>query len=137
MIGELLNRIDLLLQEVCLEKVAEVFVFMATGNAVNLEQTLFKMNPLVLKVLIDYLNEYCLYRIDISLQLQCGFHCLLCRSPFWSRWPLDVLQHHSSASFVLILQKDHCVLTFIGRRAFEESLQAGQCDVVTIEIISL
>lgn len=140
MIGKLLDRVDLLLQEVRFEKIAKVLVFVATGYGVDLEQALAWFgNECFWLWLLDCISWiYILaHLINLSLQLQCRLHRLLGCAPFGSGRSLNVLQHHTTASFVLILEEDHGVFSLVTGRSLEVGMHARQGYIVTVEVVGL
>lgn len=111
-VAQLLDGLDLFLQEVAFNEIGQLRVTMLVSNGMQIEQGL----------------------IDSLFEVQCRLDSIQCRLPVVHSGTRNVLQNDPSASLVLILHQLLGMATLFVRLGTEELVEAGQCDIIAIEV---
>jgi len=111
-VSDLLDSFHLLGQVVRLNHVAHLGVLVGVGDSVQVQQRL----------------------VDRLLQCKGSLHGLQTGAPLISLRLLDVLEHDATSTLVLKLHQDLSVLTFLLAGLVEELGEAGQGDVIPVEV---
>jgi len=111
-VSDLLDAFHLLGQVVRLNHVTHLGVLMGVGDSVQVQQGL----------------------VDGLLQRKGSLHGLQTSAPLISLRLLNVLEHDAASALILKLHQDLSVFTFFFAGLVEELGEAGQGDVITVEV---
>ncbi len=75
--------------------------------------------------------------VDLTLELLSFFHALKSRAPVIFGWLLQVSQHNSTSSLVLILHELLCVFKLLLSRFLEKFSHSRECHVMPVVVSRL